>query len=119
MNKQDRTYPRTAHDLEVKYNLGRKAQGSGGDNSAEISKLTQELSEHKTQSNNKINGIQAEIDIVTALANANKAAHEANSSAIKATQDEVERVSGRVTTLEDWHEDYIEVTSLDINGLFM
>lgn len=118
MSKQDRQGVRTAADLERKYNLGRNAQGSSENNSEQVSKIVQELSEHKTKANNKFKDFQTEIDIVSALANANKAAHEANASAIKAVQAEVEKVSGRVTTIEDWKGDLTEVTSLDINGLF-
>ena len=144
MSKQDRTYTRTAADLERKYNLGQLAQGVPEKNpdSEQVSKIAQELSEYKTAVNRKLQSIetsineiegvigsggtgdfnqevtQAELDVVSALANANKAAHEANASAIKVVQGEVEKVSGRVTTIEDWKSDFIEVTSSDINGLF-
>lgn len=118
MSKQDRTYTRTAADLERKYNLGGNPQG-GTDNSEQLSKFSQELSEHKTQANNKFKDIQTEIDVVSALAKANKAAHEANASAIKTNQAEVERVSGRVTIIEDWKGGLSEATSLDIQGMFV
>lgn len=118
MSKQDRQGVRTASDLERKYNLGLLTQGYGGNNSEQISKVAQELSEYKTKSNNKFREIQVEIDLVTALANANKAAHEANAAAIKTTQEEVNKLSGRVTTLEGQSGVYTEATSQDINGLF-
>ena len=144
MSKQDRTYTRTAADLERKYNLGQLAQGVPEKNpdSEQVSKIAQELSEYKTAVNRKLQSIetsineiegvigsggtgdfnqevtQAELDVVSALANANKAAHEANASAIKVVQEDVEKVSERVTTIEDWKGDLAEVTSLDINGLF-
>lgn len=144
MSKQDRTYTRTAADLERKYNLGQLAQGVPEKNpdSEQVSKVAQELSEYKTAVNRKLQSIetsineiegvigsggtgdfnqevtQAELDVVSALANANKAAHEANASAIKVVQEDVEKVSERVTTIEDWKGDLAEVTSLDISGLF-
>lgn len=61
---------------------------------------------------------QVELDLVSALANANKAAHEANASAIQTIQAEVEELSGRVTTLEECHDGYTEASSLDIIDMF-
>lgn len=127
MSKQDRQGVRTAADLERKYNLGRVAQGSStsgntnnpSNNSEQLSKVVQELSDHKTKSNNKFKEIQGTMDIVSALANANKAAQEANASAITSTQAEVKAVSRRVTTLENWHDGYAEADSLDIQNLFL
>ena len=60
------------------------------------------------------------MDAVEALAAANKAAHEANAAAIatKASQDDLDKVSGRVATLETWHENFVECSQEDINGLF-
>ena len=249
-SKQDKTYSRTAEDLERKYNLGRLAQGSSSSTDNEkLSKVIQELSEHKEISNNmfrsidtlvknnqqeikthsedesvhitstekdnlrtahehiqlkngnphnvtkkdiglenventsddnkpvsklqqsaiddaitvaktytneKIAGcavgfsyeeenealalvsgvgvsvisyddledenqnydLQAEIDIVSALANANKVALEVNASAIKTIQAEVEKILERVTAIEEWKDDFAEATSQDINDLF-
>lgn len=63
---------------------------------------------------------KTDIDAVEALAAANKAAHEANAAAIalKASQADLEAVSGRVTTLETWHANFVECSQEDINGLF-
>ena len=63
---------------------------------------------------------KADIDAVEALAAANKAAHEANAQALslKATQADLEAVSGRVATLESWHENFTEVSEEEINVLF-
>lgn len=63
---------------------------------------------------------KSDIDAVEALAAANKAAHEANAAAIalKASQADLEAVSGRVTTLETWHNNFLEVSEEDINNLF-
>jgi hypothetical protein len=60
------------------------------------------------------------MDAVEALAAANKAAHEANAAAIalKASQEDLNTVSDRVTELETWHENFIECTEDDINSLF-
>jgi hypothetical protein len=60
------------------------------------------------------------MDAVEALAAANKAAHEANAAAIKllASQEALNAVSNRVTTLETWHNNFIEASEDDINGLF-
>ena len=69
-------------------------------------------------SGDNTNELQSEIDLVSALANANKAAHEANASAIKTIQTEVDGLSGRITTIEDWKGELTEATSSDINGLF-
>lgn len=66
MNKQDRTYPRTAHDLELKYNLGQNAQGgTGGDDgvdSERLSQILQELSAYKTAINSMIKEIESLAD---------------------------------------------------------
>ena len=61
-----------------------------------------------------------DIDAVELLAAANKSAHEANAAAIalKASQADLEAVSGRVATLETWHENFVECSQEDINGLF-
>jgi chromosome segregation ATPase len=68
----------------------------------------------------EIDTLQSEMDAVEALAAANKAAHEANAAAIalKASQADLEAVSGRVTTLENWHNNFVECSQEDINGLF-
>ena len=51
----------------------------------------------------------------------NKAAHEANAIAIsaRALQTDLEGVSGRVTTLENWHNNFSEATEEDIQNLFI
>ncbi len=73
-----------------------------------------------TTAEGEIDTLQTEMDAVEALAAANKAAHEANASAIalKAAQADLEAVSGRVTTLETWHANFVECSQEDINGLF-
>lgn len=73
-----------------------------------------------TTAEGEIDTLQTEMDAVEALAAANKAAHEANAAAIalKAAQADLEAVSGRVTTLETWHANFVECSQEDINGLF-
>lgn len=68
----------------------------------------------------EIDTLQSEMDAVEALAAANKAAHEANAAAIalKASQADLEAVSGRVDTLEAWHNNFTEVSEEEINALF-
>lgn len=140
-SKQDKTYSRTAEDLERKYNLGQLVQGGSSDLKQIEALINNALRDAKRYTNEKIteliNGdydvtgisddlegesrideLQSQIDVVSKLANANKLAHEANASAIKTIQAEVEEVSERVTTLEEWQDQYAEATSLDINSLF-
>ena len=59
-------------------------------------------------------------DDILDLALAADAAAKANASAIalKASQADLEAVSGRVTTLETWHSNFVECSQEDINGLF-
>ena len=73
-----------------------------------------------TTAEGEIDTLQTEMDAVELLAAANKAAHEANAAAIatKAAQADLEAVSGRVTTLDTWHENFVECSQEDINGLF-
>ena len=73
-----------------------------------------------TTAEGEIDTLQTEMDAVEALAAANKAAHEANAAAIalKASQADLNAVSGRVTTLETWHSNFVECSQEDINGLF-
>lgn len=73
-----------------------------------------------TTAEGEIDTLQTEMDAVEALAAANKAAHEANAAAIalKASQADLEAVSGRVTTLETWHNNFTEVSEEEINSLF-
>ena len=68
----------------------------------------------------KISTLEGEMDAVEALAAANEAAHKANAAAIalKASQADLEAVSGRVTTLETWHNNFTECAEEDINKLF-
>ena len=63
MSKQDRTYTRTAADLERKYNLGQLAQGVPEKNpdSEQVSKVAQELSAYKTAVNRKLQSIETSI----------------------------------------------------------
>ena len=73
-----------------------------------------------TTAEGEIDTLQSEMDAVEALAAANKSAHEANAAAIalKASQADLDAVSGRVTTLETWHSNFVECSQEDINGLF-
>ena len=73
-----------------------------------------------TTAEGEIDTLQTEMDAVEALAAANKSAHEANAAAIalKASQADLEAVSGRVTTLETWHNNFTEVSEEEINALF-
>ena len=68
----------------------------------------------------KVSTLEGKMTAVEALAAANKAAHEANAAAIalKASQADLEAVSGRVTTLETWHNNFTEVSEAEINALF-
>ena len=73
-----------------------------------------------TTAEGEIDTLQTEMDAVEALAAANKAAHEANAAAIalKASQADLDAVSGRVTALETWHNNFTEVSEEEINNLF-
>lgn len=119
MSKQDRTYSRTAEDIERKYNLGLIAQGGFGDSSEKISQIEQELSEHKINSGTVLEGFRAEIDGVNNLANANKVTLEGNTTAIQTTQANLQEVSNKVMELEEEHDGYTEATSMDILSLFI
>ena len=52
---------------------------------------------------------------------ANKSAHEANAAAIalKASQDDLNGVANRVTAIETWHANFVEVSEEEINALFV
>ena len=142
MSKQDKTYSRTAEDLERKYNLGRLAQGGSSDLKKIEALIENALRDAKRYTNEKItelvNGdfdvsgisdddlegesrideLQSQLDVVKELAKANKLAQEANASAIITMQEELEGVTERVTTLEEVQENYTQASSLDINSLF-
>ena len=68
----------------------------------------------------KVETLEGKMTAVEALAAANKSAHEANAAAIalKASQADLEAVSGRVATLETWHNNFTEVSEQEINDLF-
>lgn len=68
----------------------------------------------------EIDTLQSEMDAVEALADAADKAAKANAQAIalKAAQADLEAVSDRVTTLETWHNNFVECSQEDINGLF-
>ena len=141
-SKQDKTYSRTAEDLERKYNLGQLAQGGSSDLKKIEALIENALRDAKRYTNEKItelvNGdfdvsgisdddlegesrideLQSQIDVVSELAKANKLAQEANASAIITMQEELEGVTERVTTLEEVQENYTQASSLDINSLF-
>jgi predicted nucleic acid-binding Zn-ribbon protein len=74
-----------------------------------------------TTAEGEIDTLQSEMDAVEVLAAANKSAHEANTAAIalKAAQSDLETVANRVTTLETWHNNFIEASEEDINALFV
>lgn len=78
------------------------------------------VADRVTTAESEIDTLQSEMDAVEALAAANKAAHEANAAAIalKASQADLEAVSGRVTTLETWHASFVEASEEEINALF-
>ena len=78
------------------------------------------LTTRVTTAEGEIDTLQSEMDAVEALAAANKAAHEANAAAIalKASQADLEAVSGRVTALETWHNNFTECSEEEINELF-
>ena len=141
-SKQDKTYSRTAEDIERKYNLGQLAQGGSSDLKKIEALIENALRDAKRYTNEKItelvNGdfdvsgisdddlegesrideLQSQIDVVSELAKANKLAQEANASAIITMQEELEGVTERVTTLEEVQENYTQASSLDINSLF-
>lgn len=141
-SKQDKTYSRTAEDLERKYNLGQLAQGGSSDlkkiealienalrdakryTNEKITELVNGdfdasgISDDDLEGESRINELQSQLDIVSELANANKLAQEANASAIVTMQEELEDVTERVTTLEEVQENYTETSSLDIKSLF-
>lgn len=68
----------------------------------------------------KVTTLEGKMTAVETLAAANKAAHEANAAAIatKASQDDLTAVSNRVTTIENWHANFVEVSEEEINALF-
>ena len=63
---------------------------------------------------------KTDIDAVEAQAAANKSAHEANAAAIalKADQTALNGVGERVTAIETWHANFVEVSEEEINQLF-
>ena len=141
-SKQDKTYSRTAEDLERKYNLGQLAQGGSSDLKKIEALIENALRDAKRYTNEKItelvNGdfdvsgisdddlegesrideLQSQLDVVSEWAKANKLAQEANASAIITMQEELEGVTERITTLEEVQENYTQASSLDINSLF-
>ena len=141
-SKQDKTYSRTAEDLERKYNLGQLAQGGSSDlkkiealienalrdakryTNEKITELVNGdfyvsgISEDDLEGESRIDELQSQLDIVSELANANKLAQEANASAIITIQEELEDVTERVTTIEEVQENYTEASSLDIKSLY-
>lgn len=68
----------------------------------------------------KVTTLEGKMTAVEALATANDAAHKANATAIaqKAAQSDLEAVAGRVTAIETWHANFVEVSEEEINALF-
>ena len=68
----------------------------------------------------KVTTLQTEMDAVEALAAANESAIKAlqTASATHATKDELNAVSGRVETLETWHNNFTEASEAEILELF-
>ena len=68
----------------------------------------------------KVGTLETEMDAVEALAAANDAAIKALQSAVdlKASTADLEAVSGRVATLETWHNNFTEVSEAEILELF-
>lgn len=81
-----------------------------------IDALESELGSHEGE----IDTLQSEMDTVEALAAAADATAKANAAAIalKASQADLETASGRVTALETWHNNFVECSQEDIEGLF-
>lgn len=73
-----------------------------------------------TTAEGEIDTLQSEMDAVEALAAAADSAAKANAAAIalKASQADLEAVSGRVTALETWRDNFTECSEADINALF-
>ena len=73
-----------------------------------------------TKAEGEIDTLQSEMDAVEALAAANESAIKAlqTASATHALQSDLEAVSGRVTTIETWHSNFVEVSEQEINDLF-
>lgn len=73
-----------------------------------------------TTAEGKVTTLEGKMTAVEALAAANDAAHKANATAIaqKAAQSDLEAVAGRVTTIETWHANFVEVSEEEINALF-
>ena len=68
----------------------------------------------------EIDTLQSEMDAVQALADAADKAAKVNATAIatKASQDDLNAVSGRVETLETWHNNFTEASEAEILELF-
>ena len=68
----------------------------------------------------KVTTLEGEMDAVEALAAANESAISALQTAIalKADATALNAVSDRVTTLETWHENFLECSEEDVNNLF-
>lgn len=73
-----------------------------------------------TTTEGKVTTLEGKMTDVEALAAANDAAHKANATAIaqKAAQSDLEAVAGRVTAIETWHANFVEVSEEEINALF-
>ena len=68
----------------------------------------------------KVSTLETEMDAVEAKAAANETAIGTINTELakKAAQADLEAVSGRVTAIETWHENFVEVSEAEINALF-
>lgn len=73
-----------------------------------------------TTAEGKVTTLESEMDAVEAKAVANETAISGLQTAVagKAAQSDLDGVSGRVSTLEGWHENFVECSQEDIQGLF-
>ena len=74
-----------------------------------------------TTAEGEIDTLQTEMDAVELLADAADKAAKANAQALalKASQEDLTKVANRVTAIETWHENFVEASEEEINGLFV
>lgn len=112
-------YKKYADDEDAKIELRVDALEADSATHALASDLTA-LDGRVTTAEGEIDTLQSEMDAVEALAAANKTAHEANAAAIalKADATALTAVGDRVTAIETWHSNFVEVSEEEINALF-